>query len=347
VLFFLIVAWRAYRVRAEAQTDKVRPWAFLRSGVFWQKSLAMAAGFVLTLGLIFLPFLLTGTGKDFFDAVFIYTWLYVGAGQGDAFKVQQVLTSPFLLVITTGPFAVLGAFGLWKFWRSEGWSEGKLAAFWALAATLGIFAAGRFFAHYYVIILPALALLLPAGIIYVRDRWQTDRAKIVVWSLLGLSLIVPLGLSGAIYLHTSADARHTQKFFNIDRSQWETESRDLAVWLDARTTPDDYVYNFGFQVDVLFYAQRRSPTRFIFSYPFQLDHSFEQEAIADLKQHMPKYVFNSILDQPPAVPGNDYYPYEMYDFIQQNYDYMGRIYYAYVWQLKGAPLPRPGIQPPL
>jgi hypothetical protein len=46
-------------------------------------------------------------------------------------------------------------------------------------------------------------------------------------------------------------------------------------------------------------------------------------------------------------PGGDYYPQQMYDFIQQNYDYLGRIYYADVWQLKGTPLPWPGIQTPL
>ncbi len=307
----------------------------------------MAAAFVLTLFAIFLPFLLTGTASDFFDAVFVYTWLYVGAGQGDAFKVQQVFTSPVMMVILTGPFAVFGAFGLWRFWRSEGWSEGKLAVFWALAAGLGIIAAGRFFAHYYVIILPALALLVPSGIVYVRDRWQTKQARLLAWSLLGISLVMPLGINGAIYLHTSADARHTQKFFNIDRSQWEVEGPALAEWLDARTTPDDYIYNLGFQADVYYYAQRRSPTRFLFSYPFSLDNKFEQQAIADLKQNMPKYVFNSDLDQPPAERGGEYYPYEMYAFIQENYDYIGRIYYAHVWQLKGVSQPKAGVQTPL
>ena len=158
-LFFLIVAWREYGTHR---------WGFLRSGVFWRKSLAMGAGFALTLGLIFLPFLLTGTGKDFFDAVFIYTWLYVGGGQGDVFKLQQIVTAPAMLVIATGPFVIFGAFGLWTFWRRKDWSEGKLVALWSVAATLGVIAAGRFFAHYYVILLPGIALLLPAGIVYVR-----------------------------------------------------------------------------------------------------------------------------------------------------------------------------------
>jgi len=247
----------------------------------------------------------------------------------------------------TGPFAIFGAFGLWAFWRRKDWSEGKLVALWSVAAMLGIIAAGRFFAHYYVILLPGIALLLPAGIVYVRDRWQTEKARLVVWSLLAVSLITPVGLAGAIYLHTSADARHEQKFFQIDRAQWETEDPALAQWIDARTTPDDYIYNMGCQADVYFYAQRRSPTRFMFDYPFFLNHQFELDAIQDLKANMPKYVFYSPLDEPPSQPGGDYYPQQMYDFIQQNYDYLGRIYYADVWQLKGAPRPRPGIQPPL
>jgi 4-amino-4-deoxy-L-arabinose transferase-like glycosyltransferase len=337
-LFFLIVAWREY---------KEHRWGFMRSGLFWRKSLAMGIAFLLALGLVFTPFLLTGTSKDFFDAVFIYTWLYVGGGQGDVFKLQQIVTAPAMLVIATGPFVIFGAFGLWAFRRRKEWSERKLVALWSVAAMLGVIAAGRFFAHYYVILLPGIALLLPAGVVYVRDRWQTEKARLVVWSLLAVSLITPVGLAGAIYLHTSADARHEQKFFQIDRAQWETEGPALAEWIDARTTPDDYIYNMGFQADVYFYAQRRSPTRFMFDYPFFLNHQFELDAIQDLKANMPKYVFYSPLDEPPSQPGGDYYPQQMYDFIQQNYDYLGRIYYADVWQLKRAPLPGPGIQPPL
>jgi hypothetical protein len=84
----------------------------------------------------------------------------------------------------------------------------------------------------------------------------------------------------------------------------------------------------------------------LFDYPFFLNHQFELDAIQDLKANMPKYVFYSPLDEPPSQSGGDYYPQTMYDFIQQNYDYVGRIYYADVWQLKGVPLAPAGIQSP-
>jgi hypothetical protein len=167
-----------------------------------------------------------------------------------------------------------------------------------------------------------------------------------VWSLIGLSLIAPLGINGVIYLHADADDRHEQKYFRVERAQWETQSQELSDWILARTQPGDKIYNLGFQNEVYFYTKLSSPTRFLFDYPFQLDHDFEQEALADLKADPPKYVFGSKLDQPPEIPNDDYYPYAIYNWVKDNYDYVGQIYYAYMWQRKDAPLPAAGIQGP-
>ena len=247
----------------------------------------------------------------------------------------EMIVSPFMMLYATGPWFIFAMFGAWAFWKRRSTDPGKLFwVAWFAASMVGIYAAGRFFAHYYVILFPIMALLIPAGIVYVRDRWQGRRARLVVWSLLVISLLIPVGLNAYIYFQPTEAARHEQKFFNIDRAKWETQSQDLAAWFDARTTPDDYLYDLGFQVDVLFYADRQSPTRFVFDYPFWLDHGFEQEAIADLQAHSPKFIFNSPLDE-PNNPGDGYYPRDLYNWIQQNYDYLGKVYYANVWQLKG------------
>jgi 4-amino-4-deoxy-L-arabinose transferase-like glycosyltransferase len=333
-LFFLYLAWQGYREEH---------WAFLRSPAFIGKSAAMAVGFAAALFAVFLPFLLTGTTNDFFHCVFIYTFQYVGAGQGTLFKLQAIATTPLMLVIATGPLAIFTAAGVWTYWKRDGDYDGKLIAAWFLAGCLGIMAAGRFFAHYYVMLFPIMALLVPAGIVYVRDRWTTRRARLIVWSLISFSMILPIGINSAIYFHADADDRHAQKFFQEPRAQWEGQSQEFSEWLLARTEPGDQIYNLGFQNEVYFYTKLSSPTRFLFSYPFQLDHDFEQEALADLKANPPKYVWGSQLDQPSAVADGDYYPHDIYNWVQGNYDYMGKIYFAHVWQLKGGPLPRANI----
>lgn len=326
VLFFLFCAWQEYRDLK---------WGFLRSNVFWRKSLSMSAGFVLALFACYLPFLLTGTSKEYFDAIFVYTFLYVGAGQGALFKLQTMATAPLMLVYATGPFAIFAFFGAWSFLKRQGNYDGKLLAAWFIAGDIGIIAAGRFFAHYYVMLFPVMALLVPAGFVYVRDLWKTRRARLWVWSLIAISLIAPIGINGAIYFRESHDARHEQKYFGIERAQWETRSMGLSDWIDERTNPDDYIYNLGFQSEVHFYTGLRSPTRFMFDYPFQLHHDFEQEALADLKANPPVYIFNSPLDQPPGTPNGNYYPYDIYAFMQEKYEYLGMVYYAHVWHLKG------------
>ncbi|MEO8457786.1 MAG: glycosyltransferase family 39 protein [Chloroflexota bacterium] len=337
-LYFLYLFWQGFREER---------WAALRNRTFILRCVAMAAGFVLALFVVFLPFLLTGTAKDFFDAVFVYTFLYVGAGQGWLFKVKTMFTSPFMLIYATGPLAIFAAFGIWSFWKKKDTSTGALIAAWFVAGDLGIIAAGRFFAHYYVLLFPAMALLVPAGLIYARDNWKSRRLKVFAWSMIGVSLLTPLGISSAIYFHADAGDRHEQKYFQIQRAQWETESQDFSQWILARTQPSDKIYNLGFQNEVYFYTKLQSPTRFLFDYPFQLDHSFEAKALADLKADPPKFVFGSELDLPPQIRGEGYYPYTIYDWMTENYDYVGKIYYAYVWRVKGSTMAHAGVQGPV
>ena len=124
-----------------------------------------------------MPFLLTGTGKDFFDAVFIYTWLYVGGGQGWIFKVQQMSSFAIHARSSDGPAGDFhGGRGLVVL-AQRGLVRRQARRCWFVAGWLGIIAAGRFFAHYYVMLFPMMALLVPAGIVYVRDRWQTRPSR--------------------------------------------------------------------------------------------------------------------------------------------------------------------------
>jgi 4-amino-4-deoxy-L-arabinose transferase-like glycosyltransferase len=239
-----------------------------------------------------------------------------------------------MLVYATGPLAIFTAFGVWAYWKRKQDLDGRLVAAAFLAGWLGIIAAGRFFAHYYVMLFPLMALLVPTGLVYVRDGWKTRQSRMFVWSLIAISMIAPLGINGAIYFHADADQRHIQKYFGVERAQWEAQSQEYSDWLVARTEPGDKIYNLGFQNEVYFYTKLQAPTRFLFDYPFQLDHSFEQEALADLKADPPKYVFGSKLDQPPFIPNDTYYPYAIYNWVSENYDYVGQIYFAYTWRLK-------------
>jgi len=84
---------------------------------------------------------------------------------------------------------------------------------------------------------------------------------------------------------------------------------------------------------VYFYADRRSPTRFLFDYPFAVNSDLEAEAIADLRRRKPLYIFDSAIYEPQDWLGNAY-PEKVKQFVDENYEYLGKVYYADMYRLK-------------
>jgi hypothetical protein len=73
-----------------------------------------------------------------------------------------------------------------------------------------------------------------------------------------------------------------------------TESQDAAMRVSEFTSPSDYVYVAGSEPQILYYAKRLSPTRFVIAYPLTfptpLAKSYQQEAIRDLEARPPAVI---------------------------------------------------------
>ena len=302
---------------------------------FWTEQTALLTGFIGAIAAVFAPFAVSGAGGNFIECVFIYSFGYVD-NVPLATKALGLLFSPVWLVLVAGPWFVLSIIGVYCMLKRRESFDSCFAVVWLGAAAMGIIAAGRFYTHYYVLLLPAMALLIPAGLAVVDEQGRKSRnASAVVAMLMALSLLFPATSAGSIYLRGTADARHEAKYSYNYYSEWETHSRSLAAYLQARTAPGDYIYNLGFQSEVYFYADRRSPTRFVFDQPFQVNKDFEEEAIADLSRNKPAYVFDTAIYEKPGKLEN-YYSRPIHDWVAENYDYVGKIYYADIWRLKAA-----------
>lgn len=72
------------------------------------------------------------------------------------------------------------------------------------------------------------------------------------------------------------------------------ESPVIAKRISELTSSNDYVYVAGEEPQILYYAHRRSPTRFVNSYqllrntPMTL--SYQQEVVNDLRRNPPKVI---------------------------------------------------------
>lgn len=305
----------------------------LSSGRVIRSLAAMSVGFVVAVAAVAAPFIVVGAFPEFFDGVVVYPLAYSG-GLSNVDKIGHALWSPVFLLTRAGPWVVLATFGV-IFVVRRCWTTDRAALLlWFAACGLGVAATGRFYDHYYVQLLPALALLIPAGVYFLKGEWGHRWAKVTVFWLLPIAAAMPILISAAIYLQPTAEARHEVKYAS-GGGALENQSDEIAAYLAAVTSEDDYIYNLGFQSEIYFYADRQSPTRFLFDHPFAVAEKYELEALADLQNEPPLYVVDSAVYESGNLKAENYYPVRIKAWIDENYDYLGRLYYADLYRLKG------------
>jgi hypothetical protein len=234
-----------------------------------------------------------------------------------------------------GPWFVLSAVGVFQ----QAGNRALLIG-WLAANLLGIVVAGRFYNHYFAALLPCLALLVPLGVTYVGQKWRwLARPRyvflaVIVVVVLPLVTAVQLAQNAEVFLKPTAGDRHIARYSGDDRAAWENQGPALGTWIQKRTDSDDLIYNLGFQSEVYFYADRLPATRFIFDRPFWYSGSYVEEALRELERNKPAYVIDSAIFEEWSE--GKLYTQEIKDWVVDNYDYVGKIYYADVWRLKAA-----------
>ena len=314
VLWTLYPAWR----RRELDRHHLASVALLFVGC----SLAVA--------LTVAPFVVLGAFADFWDAAVVYTLHYVGDRSALERFVGPAIAGVFPFVFA-GPWMALSLLGLVYMIRRGENRWGWLLAGWLLAGVMSTIFVGRIYAHYYVHLLPALSLMVPLGVRFLRNRWQVAPVRAGAFILLVGALVAgAIAVNGQVYLHDSVDARHLSKFAG-DSGRREIESPALARYIADNTSPDDRIYNLGFESELYFYAHRRPATRYLHDLPFVADYSRVEKALEDLKEAPPIFV----IDSARYETRSDSYDRSGFDqFLADHYEYLGKMYYADVYRLR-------------
>jgi hypothetical protein len=186
------------------------------------------------------------------------------------------------LVTDELPVWIAGVIGLaWLFFSGR-WKGGVFLMLWLAASAAGVSASGYFFPHYFQQLLPALCLVAALGV-EALDRLALlkgisallRRALLV----LVLTVLVTVVFWPFLFSYTSAEA--------VDRiypGSHFAEKQLLGERLAQVTKPNDRVFIFGADTEILFYAQRLSATRYIFLFPLYgpyADAKARQMATAD------------------------------------------------------------------
>lgn len=223
-----------------------------------------AAGLLTVVGLVVLYFWMHGALYEFIDNVFTHNLNYIGAvGASERFEYcLGTLTSLARTQAIVWMFAAIGLVALLRSTRAK-WSIFLVA--WLITSAIGVSASGYFFPHYFQQLLPPLALAAAAG-----AEWFGGLASLKIFPLwvrrgaLSLTLVVlpAVTLWSFLFVYTPAEAVR-----KIYPGNFFAEMRDFAQRLETVTPPDASVFVFGAEPELLFYAHRRSATRYIFLFP--------------------------------------------------------------------------------
>jgi len=277
----------------------------------WPRTLVFAgwsaAGAAIVWGVIALYFFLKGALGDLVYNVFTHNLEYVRAIPG-AMRWNFCLETLSRLSPTQAIIWIMSAAGLVALFRKGRRKSLIFWSGWMLTSIIAVSASGYFFPHYFQQALPALALTAVLG-----AEWFCSLRSWSAWpawsrtALFGLLLfLLPvIRIWPFLFRYTPAEAVR-----KIYPNNYFAEMPELAARLRAATGPDDRIFIFGAEPELLFYAQRISATRYIFLMPLYGPYADalkkQGEAVDEITLSRPTaagYLPNSLFN----MPGSEQY----------------------------------------
>ena len=214
-----------------------------------------------------------------------WRWTVVYAGGHSLRYTFQGLATNFQ---ANGPDNFFWAFGAAGFFllcadRSvPGWTKGFVGGLLAssfVAVTPGFF----FFPHYFVLMLPAVALLVGAGCTLAAQRLRGSGL-----GTLGVFLPAAVFLIGSGWVLTSERTHYIGSYVAFDAAP------ALASYISNHSTPANRVAVFGSEPEIYFYAHRHAASGYIYMYditsPAPRAGEMKQEMLREVEVARPEFV---------------------------------------------------------
>jgi 4-amino-4-deoxy-L-arabinose transferase-like glycosyltransferase len=267
-----------------------------RPGAARAAFLRAAWGLALGVALVTVPGLLAcvaaGAWDPFVDAVILHNLRYSQSNTiaegGAALRHWLAWQAPGL-----GTFWALAAIGALvpKLAGRRSWA---LLVGWLAASAAGVSVGLYFRPHYFIQALPAVAAL--CGVVLgAAGAWILARPPIAP-AVLGLSALTVLAAAPPILANASIREAGTPEAISraIYGQNPFPESLEIGKYIRRTSGPEDRVYIIGSEPQILFYAARRSATRYIFFYPLTGDYpgvlERQRGVVAEVEAARPLYV---------------------------------------------------------
>ncbi len=307
----------------------------------WQRrqwgtvSRVLADGFLVVVGAVipWVPFLLYFYGKDalgyFYFWQVSFNFQYMAQGP-QGLPHLSLFVARMISVLSENGFlwlAALAGIGCgWPIIRRKAESSEQetelrqqtawiLMALWPIFSFIGVTLGKRFFPHYFIQLIPSLAVLGGVGLMDLIRKVRS-RGMDFLGRPAGLGIVVIFAL--AFLSFVMADARYYLKYnsMQISLRQYNTPlfsvTRYIGKYLKARTEPSDFVYVWRVNPEINFYALRKSPGPYLMHgiMTYNLPWDPHKEVLESLHRSPPKYIV--LMEPIEGFPALE-------DFIKENY----------------------------
>lgn len=151
-----------------------------------------------------------------------------------------------------------------------------------------------FRSHYFILLLPAIALLTGIGINSFCGLFQGINSLTIKRGIIFLSFSVPLILPlyiQHVFLFKSSPERASRMTYGLNPFP---ESIEIAKYIKENSSENDTIAVIGSEPQIYFYSQRHSATGFIYTYPLMEKQKYalkmQEQMIAEIESKQPKFL---------------------------------------------------------
>ena len=225
--------------------------------------------------------------------------------------------------------ALAGLLALYKAtWKRDAKVFTALFVFFSFLAVVPGF---HFRPHYFVLLLPAVALLVGNAMHYFNEMMKDKFILPQIGLLFITSIYLTTLMIGMIlerdYFITPDGNQLAKKIYQIAPFP---ESKKIAEEIAERTNPDDKIFVFGNEPQIYFHANRRSATSFMYLYPLMETHDntikMQKQMISEVELAQPEIIVITQTISWNIKPNSDTYIYQwLHEYTQANYNLIGVI----------------------
>jgi hypothetical protein len=272
-------------------------WSQWKQQANWHR--LVSQGSILATGMI-LPFLITCL-IAWYTGVFRQFWfwtIYYGAAYEKLLKLSEGWTL-FQMIWPWFPRPVIiwliAGFGLTAvFWNRRAREQRVLLLSFVLSSILAVLPGLYFRPHYFLVLLPAVALLnglaISATYEYLKARNRLPAMALIPIAFFVLSYLA--ALQGQRKYLFKMDPLHVNREMHLNHGF--PEGKAVADYIRDHSSSQDQVAIFGSEPEIFFYSRRRSATGYIYMYPLMEKQPFalqmQNDMIHEVETAQPKFV---------------------------------------------------------